>query len=143
MTEPMQNLVSLTDALYQADLARLRAIAAEDSSLRADLAALQRDASRSAALPDDDALALRQLGGDLLWQAWVGRKRADLNMRIANVMARKLNAQQALRRSFGKAQVAQQIASKTRTKQRADRASRVQAEQQALAILRKGRSGAR
>ncbi|WP_322867077.1 hypothetical protein U5922_013375 [Aquicoccus sp. G2-2] len=136
MTDPAQDLVALTDAVFQADLARLRTITSEEAALRADLATLQGAVSRSVALPASDALALRQLGGDLLWLSWVGRKRSDLNMRIANVMARKLDAEGALRRSFGKAEVAQQIADKAQQKRRADTASKTLEDQQAQAILR-------
>ena len=44
----------------------------------------------------------RRLGGDVLWQVWVGRRRRDLQMHLARNLSKQGAARQALRKSFGK-----------------------------------------
>ena len=100
--DAFDDLVAITDAVFQADLARLRAIAAEEAELRAELEELARAERRNAAADPDSIAALNRIGGDILWKAWIGRKRETLNLKLATVLARRLVAAQTLRRSFGK-----------------------------------------
>ena len=131
----LRELRRVTDALYQADLARLRAIAAEERRLRDEIAALNESARRAEEHSGESALALRQLGGDMLWRAWLGRKREALHLRLANVMARKLSAADALRRSFGKNEVARKLAEAAQHDAERDAALRRLAEEQAQMLL--------
>lgn len=101
----LEDLAALTDAVYRADLARLQAIATEEAKLRAEIAGLVNAAQESESLAGDSIDAMRQVGGDLLWKAWIGRKREALNIRLAAVLARKAAASDRLSRSFGKTTV--------------------------------------
>ncbi|GAA6188393.1 hypothetical protein [Litorivita sp. NS0012-18] len=109
MQGQFEDLVQVTDALYQVELAKVQKIAAEEARLRqalADLDAQARDAMEAA---QNDMMALRALGADLLWRQWVGRARAGLQMQLAQVLVRKNEAMTRLRRAFGKSSVAQEL----------------------------------
>ncbi|MEZ5715415.1 MAG: hypothetical protein R3D85_09715 [Paracoccaceae bacterium] len=132
------DLVADTDAVYQADLARLRTIAAEEARLRAELAQLAEDERRNAAANPEDIAALNRIGGDVLWKAWIGRKREALNRQLATVMALKLTAARQLRHSFGKTSVAEELRDRDRQQRRGDKATRRLAEEQAQMLLKAG-----
>ena len=141
MSGGFDDLTRITDAVYRADLARLQTIAAEENALRTELVALAEEERRNALSDPDSMLALRQLGGDLLWKAWIGRKREALNLRLATVMARKLSAAQALRRSFGKASVAEELRDRASEKDKGEKALRRLADEQGQMVLRAARGG--
>jgi len=132
LSEPFDDLIAVTDAIYQADLARLRSITGEEDQLRNELAKLKDEECRNAAADP----ALRQIGGDILWKAWMGRKREALNLQLATVMARKLGAIQALRRSFGKTSVAEELRDRARETGKGAKAMRTLVKEQNLLVLK-------
>lgn len=136
----LDDLCAITDAVYQADLARFRAIAAEEAALLQEMAELDQQEQRADAVADDGASALRQFGGDLLWKAWVGRKRQLLNLKLATLRVRKEAALRALQQSFGKKSVSQKLQQKARQDQRGRRAVRALAEEQEQIVLQADRS---
>ena len=136
----LDDLCAITDAVYQADLARFRAIAAEEAALLQEMAELDQQEQRADAVADDGASALRQFGGDLLWKAWVGRKRQLLNLKLATLRVRKEAALRALQQSFGKKSVSQKLQQKARQDQRGRHAVRALAEEQEQIVLQADRS---
>ena len=137
----LDDLCAVTDALYQVDLARLQAIAAQEAALHHEMEELDGEARRAAAVPEDGAMALRQFGGDLLWNAWVGRKRQMLNLKLANLRVRKEAALLALQRSFGKKSVSEDLGDQALHERNGKRAVRVLAQEQAQMILKASQSG--
>ena len=136
----LDDLCAITDAVYQADLARFRAIAAEEAALLQEMAELDQQEQRADAVADDGASALRQFGGDLLWKTWVGRKRQLLNLKLATLRVRKEAALRALQQSFGKKSVSQKLQQKARQDQRGRRAVRALVEEQEQIVLQADRS---
>ena len=100
--DPLKELAQLTDALYQAELAKMRVLNEKEAGLRRDLAALEEHRRSNLALPVEQLDGVRQIGADILWQGWVGRTRADLNMRLAQVLAEKGHLMAQVKRAFGK-----------------------------------------
>ncbi|OUS19604.1 hypothetical protein A9Q95_15230 [Rhodobacterales bacterium 59_46_T64] len=109
MSQQFKELVQVTDALYQVELAKVQKIAAEEARLRQALADLDSQARDAMNAAQDDMMAVRALGADLLWRQWVGRARAALQMQLAQVLVRKNEAMVKLRRAFGKTTVAQDL----------------------------------
>ena len=66
--------------------------------------------------------AVQALGADILWQNWAGRRRAALQMQLANILVRKAQAVDKLRHAFGKAEVASQLQTQEQAGIRQDRA---------------------
>lgn len=98
----LEQLSMLSQAQQDADAAKLRLINAEERRIRAQLAALDTNHESTRDLPAVAVLPLRRVGGDLLWQRWVGRRRRELQMQLARCLARKGAAQALLKKSFGK-----------------------------------------
>ena len=100
--QDLQDLQSLTGALHRVEQARMRAILQEESDLRHLLAQLDEDARQIQNLPEAQSTDLRTIGGDVTWQAWVAKTRRNLNVQLAQVLARKGIALTALERTFGR-----------------------------------------
>ncbi|VAV97075.1 hypothetical protein MNBD_ALPHA07-649 [hydrothermal vent metagenome] len=109
MHDPLADLVNLTDALYQAELAKMHGLAAQESKLRGDLIKLDQHQKQNMALSASELFAPRHIGADVLWQGWVGRSRTELNQQLALVLAKKSQMMSALRRAHGKRHAAAQL----------------------------------
>ncbi|MDQ2090563.1 hypothetical protein [Marimonas arenosa] len=140
MSRLLDDLAAVTDAAYRADLAGLKSIVAEEDELRRNLANLAAEERRSATADPDRVLALNQIGGDILWRAWVGRKREALNLRLATVIARKLAAAQAVLNSFGRSSIAEDLRRQAGEKHRSEQATRRTIADQTLMTLTAGRT---
>ena len=139
--EAMAALVDTADALYQARLARLRTVLAEEGRLRRELADLDGHRLRNAALPAPDMAGLRAVGAEVLWQGWVGRMRADLNARLARVLAQKEAQMDALREAFGRAEAARGLLEDARVAARKQAATRAARQVENLVQMRAFRRG--
>lgn len=100
--DALDKLHEVAETAYRADLAVLHEIAAEEAEIRNEIAALIDEIARADAQDALSAMPLRNIGGDVLWRGWVGRKRAQLNMRLATTLVRKQQAMARLTLSFGK-----------------------------------------
>jgi hypothetical protein len=116
-TPDLTVLVQVTDALYRAEVTHLQQLVAEENRLREALARLDAQCMANRSLPEADLDGLRQIGGDMIWQGWVGRKRAELLTELAHVLGRKGQRVAKLRRAFGKAQTVERMASADRAQQ--------------------------
>jgi hypothetical protein len=118
MHQPLADLVDLNDALYQAELAKLQGLTAQEGKLRADLARLEQHHQQNQSLPAEQLFAPRHIGADVLWQGWVGRTRTELNQKLALVLAQKSQMMNGLRRAHGKREAAKQLLHDARAKHR-------------------------
>lgn len=106
--EKLKALRTVSDAQYQKELAKMQSIVAEENELRRDLRDLaEKEAAANESLVGD--MAIRSLGADALWNSWIARNRKALNIKLANVLARKADAQRGLRRAFGKNSVIEKL----------------------------------
>lgn len=131
-------LHALAQARLEQERARLIPVLDEERRLRIALARLKAQAA--SARPQADP-ALRGIGGDLSWQAWVSARRAALQMDLALVLARKEQALPGLRRAFGKAEAAAALAAARRTATRRRRATRAADALADLGTLARGGAG--
>lgn len=99
-------ICELTDALYQRELAQLRELLDQETRLRAALAQLAEKARAAGDQPEAALAGLREIGGDMVWQAWLARQRTALQSELARLLARKERALPALRLAHGKQQAA-------------------------------------
>lgn len=98
----LAELARLSEAVQDADAAKLQAIRAEETRIRAQLAALDDRQQQTRSLSTMEVMPHNRLGGDILWQVWIGRRRRDLQIQLARCLARKGAARRALQKSFGK-----------------------------------------
>jgi hypothetical protein len=92
----MQKLVDVKYRQQQESFARLLA---QESKLRGSLRQLDEHLATSRRNNDTSQKAI---GADVLWQAWVGRKKRELNMQLAHVLAVKERHIAQVRSAYGK-----------------------------------------
>lgn len=109
----------ITDMKFSVEQAAFQKLAQEENQLRAELARLAEmlNVSRSDALKPSE---MRAIGADVIWQGWIGRNRAALNMKLARVLAQKEQRLGALRTAFGKAHVVQMLIEQHQKKDQTD-----------------------
>ncbi|MFP4273778.1 MAG: hypothetical protein ACLFRU_02035 [Paracoccaceae bacterium] len=132
MIDPdLDRLHRLADMLYQRDMRELARVRDREARIHARRAQLEQQARQ--AVEGEDLDALRRLGGDMLWQDWALRRRAELNVELARARLLREQAIAGLRRSFGKRQALESL--RRQAGQRALQTRRAVAEARLAATL--------
>ena len=116
----MQELVNITQVLYLKEQAAVQDILSKEAALRSKLAQIDQQVLQAR----DNARGVEPMkttGADVIWLAWVGRAKTQLNLQLAQVLARKLLVMDKVRIAFGKTQVARQMAQTDANTQRKKR----------------------
>lgn len=98
----LADLVKLNQARFQAEQAKLRDITMAEARLRKAVADLEEHHRAAQDLQRADIQGHRSIGGDVLWQGWVGRSRRSLQIHLAQVLVQKGQKLQALQRAHGR-----------------------------------------
>lgn len=119
MMTPSKNLSALLHARYQREQSAFMAVVAKEKQIRQNLLQLSDFERKAREDLDIDPTPL-VIGADSLWQDWLGRRRSELNIRLANVLARKADSRAQLRLAFGRKTVSDELTrgELTTTKQR-------------------------
>ncbi|WP_317056389.1 hypothetical protein [Roseovarius rhodophyticola] len=131
----LQQLSDLTNAKYQADLARLATLKEAEDNVRSALDELDTSRRRNAAALLSELNGQKSLGGDVLWQAWMSRAREARQLEMAQIRAQKEHLLQTLRLSFGRRLAAEQLRERYSADTRKQDSKKHQSEQQSLNIL--------
>ena len=102
MTDELARMAEVTEALYLREYRQIAALLDEERRLRGQLARLDGQVAEANATLAGGAAAMQAMGAEVLWQAWAGRSRRQLNIELAAVRSRKLAAMDGLRRAFGR-----------------------------------------
>ncbi|NUH66778.1 hypothetical protein HTT03_15965 [Sulfitobacter sp. S0837] len=113
----LRQLEAISQAKYDQQRQSFQRIQAEESRLRAELARLDHMA-RQANSASTQIGEMRAIGADIMWQAWVGRSKNELNLKLAQVLAIKEQQLSQVRQAFGKLQVSQQLIADLQKRQR-------------------------
>lgn len=139
--DQITELTRLTAAIRQGEAGRMRRIVAQEAHLRTELAALDALRAAAGAVAVADLAGPRSVGADMLWQAWAGRARADIQIRLARVLARKGTAMRALRVAHGRSEAAAALCQQARQARAAGRANARMTDVQSLFVLKPGGGG--
>lgn len=120
----MQELVSITHSLYLKEQAAVQDILSEEAVLRAKLAQLDLQV-RQARNENSGFEPMQAIGADVVWLSWVGRAKTQLNLQLAQVLARKSQVMGKVSLAFGKSLIARQMAVAEEKKQRDKRQARL------------------
>lgn len=88
------------------------------------------------AVADHEALALRRVGGEILWQGWVNRNRRELQMELARVLARKGEALAALKHAHGRSEAIEGLRDKAQKSELDKKIKRDLLHEQGLHLIR-------
>lgn len=108
----LENLRKITAVKYEAEQAALQKLLMEENNIRTELTRL-KDMMQSARAESLAPSEMRAIGADVLWQGWIGRNVAALNIKLAAVLAKKEQRLKKVRKAFGKANVVAQLISET------------------------------
>lgn len=119
MTE-LEQLEAITEARYQQQQQGFQKVVAEENRLRSELSRLDQHLRDSQTAIYKDT-PMRTIGADVIWQGWVGQRKAELNMKLARVLAMKEHHLKQVRTAYGKLIVAQTLRNDAETALRKDR----------------------
>ena len=128
--DTLKDLARLTSAQKSAQEARMQKLISEENEIRRQIADLEESHANARATPPDQMSGLRQIGADILWQGWVSRSRQQLQIKLAQVLARKGAVTRDLRIAHGRNNAAEALCRTAAIQERDNRQkSRVQQEQ--------------
>lgn len=102
-------LARLTDTAYHTELAKFEALATTERKLKRYLDELN---NLGAVTDQDAALRMRLSGFERGWQRWKAMKRAETNLRLAEIRVRKAQVATTLHRAFARNEVARDLRDK-------------------------------
>ena len=115
MTRDLGALLTITQTVLDIKMQVLADLRADEDRLYAELATLDKQSKQ----PD---MAMKLAGADILWAAWVGRKRAEIQMKLARLRVKKEAAIGDIRHAFGRNDVMRQMALAQEEQKRVTRA---------------------
>lgn len=121
--DKLVQMARVTEAVYLNEFQKVKSILNEEARLRGELARLQAQ-EETGRQEMADGLTMQAVGADLLWQAWLSRSRQQLNIELAQVIARKLNAISKVRQAFGRQNAVNAMHDKLRADRQAERQKR-------------------
>lgn len=101
MTTDLEQLLVISTTQYDHQRQVFSKVVAEESHLRQELLRLN-DLDQTVEVDTASVSGMRVVGADVLWQGWLSRSKAALNMQLARVLAIKAHEQEKVRKSFGK-----------------------------------------
>ncbi len=118
--DKIDQMAAVTEALYLKEFRCIGSILSDEAELRGKLTRLDAQVAMNRKV-SVDLHAMRVLGADLLWQGWTTRTRRQLNIELAQVLARKSAVMERVRLAFGR----QQAVKFLQGVERADRRKRI------------------
>lgn len=105
----LSDLHQLTRVHYERAQQSLKTLTQQETLIRAELQRLSEQERAANATAPDNA-PMRAIGADVIWLGWVGRSKAQLNMALAQILARKEHHLARVRTAYGKVLVTRQLA---------------------------------
>lgn len=106
-----RQMAQVVEVQYRQQQKSFQRLVAEEGRLRGALRQLDEHVRKSRT--SDDA-SLRAIGADVVWQGWAGRKKQELNMQLAQVLAIKEHHIAQVRRAYGKVLAVQELCTQER-----------------------------
>ena len=102
----MDDLVRIMEIQYQSAQQSLHSIVKQELGIRQELKTLTDHTRAARKLGLNDEPEMRAMGADVVWERWLERSRAKLNLDLAKVLATKEMHLSRVRTSFGRLQAA-------------------------------------
>lgn len=123
--DQLKALQPLVQAKYEQVQQGFQHLVNAEAALRQDLRKLDEMQASTRALTQEDAV-LQQAGADVIWQAWLGRKKKELNMKLAQVLAQKEPHLKRVREAYGKVLVVEELTNVVQNKDKRHRTARAE-----------------
>lgn len=106
----LRQLQAIVQAKYQHQQQSFGRLVAEEARLRDELARLDGFLADTRSMSPQER-EMRAIGADLVWQSWLGRSKAQLNLKLAQILAIKEQHLKQVRTAYGKLLVVQELIS--------------------------------
>jgi alkylhydroperoxidase family enzyme len=115
VNKQLLDIEKIFEVQYEKNHKEFRKLTSQETRLRAEIAKL--DSRHQASCDIGNAhFEMRSIGADVAWNAWVGRKKAQLNLELAQVLSVKDRHLKQVREAFGKLSVTRDLSQKMRLK---------------------------
>lgn len=104
-------LKTLVEVKYRQQQESFARLIAQENKLRTSLRQLDEHLTTSRTSEDTSQKAI---GADVAWQAWIGRKKRELNLQLAQVLAVKERHVAQVRKAYGKVLVTDALLSEVK-----------------------------
>lgn len=128
----IEQISAVMCALYEKEFQAIRSVLAEESDLRGKLRQLDEQIAENRSTGANNH-AMQVIGASFLWQGWTMRMRGQLNLELAQVMAKKLIAMDRVRVAFGRQQA---VGMMTSAEHAAQKKRKVKQQEAALLAMR-------
>ena len=105
-----RQMAQVVEVQYRQQQKSFQRLVAEEGRLRGALRQLDEHVRKSRTSDE----SLRAIGADVVWQGWAGRKKQELNMQLAQVLAIKEHHIAQVRRAYGKVLAVQELCTQER-----------------------------
>lgn len=106
-------LRKIFDVQYAEQQREYKALLQREAEIRAEITGLDLRFQKSIEISNSQ-FQMRSIGADIAWHAWVGRKKTELNIELAQVLSIKERDLTAVREAFGKVSVTRDLCEKMR-----------------------------
>ncbi|MGJ8626845.1 MAG: hypothetical protein ACSHXB_07800 [Sulfitobacter sp.] len=115
-------LLSITKIKYDQQQQSFQRLVSEEARLRSELDRLDFSVLQAQAKPENND-KMRAIGAEIMWQSWVARSKTQINLKLAQVLALKLQHLAQVKKAYGKVLVIEELLEQERGKVAAKRAS--------------------
>lgn len=118
----LMELLSITKIKYDQQQQSFQRLVSEEARLRGELDRLNFSVLQAQAKPENND-KMRAIGAEIMWQSWVARSKTQINLKLAQVLALKLQHLAQVKKAYGKVLVIEELLEQERGKVAAKRAS--------------------
>jgi hypothetical protein len=111
----LHTLLTITQAKYDQQQQVFQKLVKEENHLRAELTRLDTAARQAQTLPAGE-YEMRAIGADVIWQGWVARTKIQLNLKLAQVLAKKVHDHAQTKQAHGRVLVVKEMLDQVQTK---------------------------
>ncbi|MEM5520645.1 hypothetical protein [Sulfitobacter sp. AS59] len=115
LNRQLLDIEKIFEVQYEKNQKEFRKLTLQETRLRAEIAKLDSRHQESCEI-GNARFEMRSIGADVAWNAWVGRKKAQLNLELAQVLSVKDRHLKQVREAFGKLSVTRDLSQKMRLK---------------------------
>lgn len=118
----LMELLSITQIKYDQRRQSFQKLVSEEIRLRSELDRLNFSVLQAQAKPEDND-EMRAIGAEITWQSWVAQSKTQLNLKLAQILALKLQHLAQVKKAYGKVLIIEELLEQERSKVATKRAS--------------------
>lgn len=111
----LMELLNITQIKYDQQQQSFQKLVSEEARLRSELYRLNFSVLQAQAKPENNT-EMRAVGAEIMWQSWVARSKTQINLKLAQLLALKLQHLAKVKKAYGKVLVIEELLEQERGK---------------------------